>query len=139
VTLFAMLAQVCGLSQREAADVLRVRLDTVKSWAAGRRPAPPKALDELVALASRIETAATEALALIDATAAGHGAPAEIELGVASDDSEAQTLGWPCCGAQRASLALVAARGMKRGYRFRVVPRGSTVATAAAAAAHERG
>lgn len=140
VTLFSLLTHVCGLSQREVATTLRVRLDTAKSWATGRRQAPPEALDELVALAVRIETAANEALAQIETAAAQHGAPAaEIELGVASDDAEAQSIGWPCVGAQSACLALVVARGMKRGYRFRVTPRGSTVATAAAADAHERG
>jgi hypothetical protein len=137
-TLFDLLAQACGLSQREAADFLRVRLDTIKSWASGRRQAPQEALAELATLAARIDTAAIEAVAQIDAMAAQHGAPSEIDLGVASDDAEAQSIGWPCVGAQCASLGLVVARGTKRGYRFRVSPRGSTVATASAADAHER-
>ena len=51
-----------------------------------------------------------------------------------NDDAEAQFIGWPCVGAQTACLALVVARGIKRGYRFRVIPRRSTVATAAALA-----
>ncbi|MDA8231305.1 MAG: helix-turn-helix transcriptional regulator [Magnetospirillum sp.] len=139
VTLFDLLVQVCGLSQREAAEVLRVRVDTVKSWVSGRRQASQEVLDELAALAARIEMAAVEALAQIENAATQHGAPSEIELGVASDDIEAKTLGWPCVGAQQACLGLVVARGTKRGYRFRVVPRGSTVATAAAADVHERG
>ncbi len=63
--------------------------------------------------------------------------PESIELGIASDDHEARTIGWPCVGAQRASIALVVARGTPHGLRFHVVPRGSTVATAAAADAHE--
>lgn len=138
-TLFSLLVQVCGLSHREAAELLKVRHDTVKSWSAGRNRTPDAVLEELVALAARIEKAATEALAQIEAAAVQHGVPAEIELGIASDDAEAQSIGWPCVGAQSACLALVVARGMKRGYRFRVTPRGSTVATAAAADAHERG
>jgi hypothetical protein len=131
-TLFDLLAQACGLSQREAADFLRVRLDTIKSWASGRRQAPQDALAELATLANRIDTAAAEALAQIERMAAQHGIPSEIDLGVAADDAEAQSIGWPCVGAQCASLGLVVARGTKRGYRFRVSPRGSTVATAAA-------
>jgi hypothetical protein len=137
-TLFDLLAQACGLSQREAADFLRVRLDTIKSWASGRRQAPQDALAELAALANRIDTAAAEALAQIEKMVAQHGVPAEIDLGVAADDAEAQSIGWPCVGAQCASFGLVVARGTKRGYRFRVSPRGSTVATAAATDAHER-
>jgi hypothetical protein len=86
----------------------------------------------------RIDAAATEALAQIEAMAIQHGQPAEIDLGLASDDAEAQSIGWPCIGAQCASLGLVVSRGMARGYRFRVSPRGSTVATAAASDAHER-
>ena len=137
-TLFDLLAHACGLSQREATDFLRVRLDPIKSWTSGRRQAPQEALAELAALAAHIDTAAIEAVAQIDAMAAQHGAPPEIDLGVASDDAEAQSIGWPCVGAQCASLGLVVARGTKRGYRFRVSPRGSTVATASAADAHER-
>ena len=136
-TLFDLLVQTCGLSQREAADFLRVRLDTVKSWASGRRQAPHEALAELATLANRIDTAATEGLAQIEKMAAQHGALSEIDLGIASDDAEAQSIGWPCVGAQCASLGLVVARGTKRGYRFRISPRGSTVATASAAESHE--
>ncbi|MBB2158098.1 hypothetical protein HLH33_17650 [Gluconacetobacter diazotrophicus] len=138
-TLFSLLVQVCGLSHREAAEMLKVRHDTVKSWSSGRNRTPDTVLEELVALAARIEKAATEALAQIETAAVQHGVPAEIELGIASDDAEAQSIGWPCVGAQSACLALVVARGMKRGYRFRVTPRGATVATAAATDAHERG
>jgi hypothetical protein len=133
-TLFSLLVQACGLSHREAADILRVRPDTVKSWSSGRNRTPDAVLEELAALAARIEKATAEALAQIETAAAQHGVPAEIELGVASDDAEAQFIGWPCVGAQTACLALVVARGIKRGYRFRVIPRRSTVATAAALA-----
>jgi hypothetical protein len=134
--LFDLLIQACGLSQRRAADILKVRIDTIKSWASGRRQAPQEVLADLSALVVRIETEAAQLLAQIDDLADQHGEHAEIELGIASDDAEARSIGWPCVGAQRASLALVVARGMERGYRFRLVPRGSTVATAAAADAH---
>ncbi len=142
ITIFALLCQACGLSHREAAEALRVRLDTVKSWSAGRNRAPEPVLAELAALAAGIETAAAEVLARIEdlevqARAAGIE-KTESELGVAIDDAEAQALGWPCVGAQRACIALVVARGTRRGYRFRVAPRGATVPTAAAADAHGR-
>lgn len=137
-TLFSLLVRVCGLSLREAAEFFNVRLDTVKSWSSGRNRVPDAVLDELVALAAQIEKAASETLAQIEDMATQYGAPAEIELGIASDDVEAESIGWPCVGAQSACLSLVVARGMKRGYRFRVTPRGSTFATAAAADAHGR-
>jgi hypothetical protein len=57
-----------------------------------------------------------------------------IEIGLAADDHEAQALGWPCVGAQEAMLGLVVARCRRP---VRIVPRGSTVATAAATDAHD--
>ena len=118
--------------------MLRVRLDTIKCWTTGRRQAPQEVLAELAILAGRIDAAATKTVAQIDTMAAHHGAPDEIDLGLAGDDAEAQSIGWPCIGAQCASLGLIVSRGMSRGYRFRVSPRGSTIATAAATDAHER-
>ena len=138
-TIFALLAQVCGLSQREAAAFLNVRLDTVKSWSAGRNPAAADALDALAELAGKIDAAADEAVGGLGATAVTlDGDPEIIELGRAADDAEARSLGWPCVGAHRAVLALTVARGMAEGRTFAVVPRGSTAATAAAADIHDR-
>jgi hypothetical protein len=136
---YSLLLDVCGLSHREAADLHRVRIDSVNSWASGRRNPPDGALNELVALAAKIERAAAEVLAQIAEMVARQGAiPDVMELGLASDAAEAQTIGWPCVGAQRACLALIVARGMRQGYRFCIVPRGSTAATAAAADAHDQ-
>lgn len=87
---------------------------------------------ELRSLYAKIEKAATEALAVI---AVAPGEVDVIELGVSADNHEAQSLGWPCVGAHAAVLGLVAARC---GQPVRIVPRGSTVATAAAADAHGR-
>lgn len=58
-----------------------------------------------------------------------------IEVGIASDDAEARSLGWPCVGAQRMSIALAAAR--IKDFRIVIVPRGTTPATAAAADAND--
>lgn len=139
-TLAALLCDACGLSHREAAEVLGVRPDTVQSWYRRQRPreASQGVLAELAAIAGRIETAAAEALAQIEDLRARGLAPDVIELGVAADDAEARSIGWPCVGAQRASLAIVVARGLPRGYRFRIVPRGTTVVTAVAADVHDR-
>lgn len=132
MTSFALLCGVCGLSHREAADMLGVRLDTVKSWSAGRNRAPDGVLDDLRKLAQQIGRAADEALALII-----EKAPPVVELGYAADDVEARSLGWPCIGAQRAAFGRVIA-GIPDGVQIRLVPRGSTIGTAAAADAHER-
>ena len=83
-------------------------------------------------LADRQEEAASQALDVWEA----EGQPAEIEIGLASDDHEAQSLGWPCVGAH---LAVI--RRMWEAMpdvRVSVVPRGSTPAAAAAADAHGR-
>lgn len=131
MTLFALLIQRCGLSLSEAAAFLGVRLDTVKSWSSGRNPTPPGVTDELRALYEKIETAAENLLSIIEEA----DDEAEIELGYASDDKEARSLGWPCVGAQRAALGIAIARTDKDVI---LSPRGSTVATAAAADAHKK-
>ena len=137
-TLFAVLAQVCGLSHKEAADFLGVRVDTVKSWSAGRSQPPVGVLDELSLLATRIIAVADGVVGGIIAHAPGDPGAGVVELGVASDDHEAQDLGWPCVGAHRAAIGLAAARAMIEGYTVEIVPRGSTVSTAAAIQAHDK-
>lgn len=129
MTLYSIMLQACGLSQQEAADFHKVRLDTVKSWSAGRRPAPDGAIDELRALYEKIERAADNLIEIADDIEPD----VEFEIGYAADDHEAQSLGWPCAGAQLASIALAA---MYIAQPIRLVPRGSTTATAAAADIH---
>ena len=53
MTLYAAALRLLGLSHAEAARLHNVRLDTVKSWSAGRRSAPPGCWDELRALYAR--------------------------------------------------------------------------------------
>lgn len=136
-TAFALIAERCGLSHREAADFLGVRVDTVKSWSTGRNPAPAGAIASLRGLYAQIEKAAGEAEKQIAAFIEQHGAPEGIELGLASDDHEARLppLGWPCVGANAAMLGIVAARAT---INVKIVPRGSSAASAAAADAHEK-
>lgn len=121
----------CGLSQREAADFLGVRRDTVAAWCSGKYPPRGAVLEQLRELYRKIERAAGESAIMVNAAPA----EAEIELGFAANDHEARTLGWPCVGAQAAMLGLVLARTSRA---VRLVPRGSTVATAAAIEAHGR-
>lgn len=134
LTLYAALMRTCGLSQREAADFHGVRLDTVKSWCGGRNRAPDGAIAELKNLFARIAKAADEFIAGAEKMSDQYGADVEIEAGIASDDAEARSLGWPCVGAQIASIGLAAAYIQNP---IKLVPRGSTAATALAADVHD--
>ncbi len=129
ITAYALLLDRCGLSHREAADFHGVRHDTVKSWSAGRNPTPDGVIAELRDLYARIERAAADQLKLIKKQR-----PAIIELGLAADDHEAQSRGWPCVGAQAACYGIIAARTQQI---VRIVPAGSTPATALAADMHD--
>ena len=53
-TLYAACIARLGLSQSEAADLHGVRLDTVKSWCAGRRTIPDNAWSDLRGYEARI-------------------------------------------------------------------------------------
>lgn len=128
-----LFVEACGLSQREAAEYLEVRRDTVDRALRGRDKTPAGWLVELAALLSRQRRAADEAYRLWN----DHGRPGEIEIGVSSDDHEAQSLGWPCVGAHIAVIRLLRER-LPDDVRLIPVPRGSTVATAAATDAHEK-
>jgi hypothetical protein len=132
MTTLAIALTACGLSIREGANYLGVRFDSVQKCAAGKARTPPGWLRDLKELAGKIERAASETLMAIEQAPAD----AAIELGVASDDHEAQSLGWPCRSAQIAAFARVwAALPLDR--KVSVVPRGSTPGTAAASDAHE--
>jgi hypothetical protein len=128
ITAYALLLARCGLSQPDAAAFHGVRLDTVKSWSAGRNPVPAGVTLNLRTLYTQIERGARRALGEI----ARHRADV-IEIGLAADDHEARSLGLPCVGAHAAMLGIVVAGC---GGKVRIVPRGSTVATAVATDAH---
>lgn len=129
-SLYALLRERCGLSIREAAEFHSVPVNTVTKWSSGDRNPPPGVIAELRELYERIEAAADE---LIQA-AEEAGPEVEIEIGLASDDYEAQSIGWPCVGAHAAAIGLAA---IYVDNPVIVVPRGSTVITAAAADTHD--
>ncbi len=117
----------------EAAEFLDVRPDTAQSWWLGRRTCPNSVIDELIALSERQDVTAQEAASVVKAAVERQGLPEDIELGLASDDHEAQSLGWPCAGAHAAVLRkTIKALPPDLASLVRIVPRGSTVATAAA-------
>lgn len=130
-TPFSLLLQISGLSHREAADFLAVRLDTVKSWSSGRNRCPDGAMGDMRGLIAGQRQSAKNALAQIDDLVRQHDAPDAVELGEPVDDADAQAIGWPCVGAWRGMAARLVA-GAPTGVVFAIVPRGSTPATAAA-------
>lgn len=134
----ALLISLAGLSHQEAADFLNVRLDTVKSWCRKNQPnfAKPGVIDELKTLIAAQEWAANGFLIHLTDLTSERGSPPDcVEIGYPTDDHESQTLGLPCVGAWSAMAARVVARSS---VPVRLVPRGSTVATAAAIQAHEK-
>lgn len=129
MTPFALLIQLAGLSQREAATFLNLSPSSVDKMARGARSTPPGVIDELRRLIGKQEEVAERALDLFEDQGAGR-----IELGFPSDSHEAQSLGWPCVGAWAAMAARVVAA---TDAGVALVPRGSTPASAAAIDAHE--
>lgn len=138
-SLYGLLRERCGLSIAEASAFHGVPINTVTAWSAGRRTVPPGVIAELRDLYEHIDNAAENMADEIDGLtekASLAGAPIdEIEIGLSSDDHEAQSLGWPCVGAHGAAIGLAA---MMTDMRIIVVPRGSTPSTAGAADAHDK-
>ncbi len=132
MTLYSLLLQACGLSIREAAELHKVRDDTVKSWSAGRRTPPDGIVEQLRQLYDTIVQAADQAIETIE-TESEERLEA-IEIGYPADDHEARQLGLPCIGAWRALAAIIAA-SVDMPLVF--VPRGSTLSTAGAIQARE--
>ncbi len=132
-TLFRILMDTAGLSLAQASAFLDARQDSVMSWSSGRRSTPPGVTAELHGLISRQHRAAQEAVKIIKK----HSTAAEIEIGIAVDDHEAQSLGWPCVGAHAAVIGMTVAQlPSDLAARVVVVSRGTSAATAAAADAH---
>lgn len=109
-TAFALLSRACGLSQREAAAFLNVRLDTVTSWSTGRNRCPDRVIGELQQLFARIDMAAFGAVALQDELEEDE----TITARVAETDEAAQAAGWPCVGAMAAVAGLIVARSIRK-------------------------
>lgn len=130
MTPYSLLRQACGLSQSEAASLRGVRVDTVKSWDTGRRDAPDQAIEQLRNLYGLIVEKSGQIADHINDFVASRGEALEsIEVGYPADDHEAQALGLPCVGAWRAMAGMVL---VELTVNVKLVPRGSTVATAAA-------
>ena len=134
MTLYKNLLNVSGLSHLEAAHFHDVRRDTINSWSSGRNPTPDGVILEIATLIQKMHTAINESMA---AVAQQKQKPQTIELGLCSDDHEAQTLGWPCVSVHARVIGTIAAQLIALGHNVEIVPRGSTPSTAAAIEAHD--
>ena len=127
--LFKELLKNTGLSNRESAAFLKVSVDTVKSWASGRRTCPQGVLIELCSLIEKQKICAKNVINIIKFNADVEN----YELGFCCDDDEAQRLGFPFKSAHDAVLRMVL---LDLKYydilKIKLVPRGSTLPTAAA-------
>jgi len=133
MTIYNTLLAASGLSQREAAAYLDVNYNRVRDWTIGRYNPPAGVVDELLELVRRQSQAAQAGAAQIKSIVAERGQPEEIEIGVAVDDHEAQSIGWPTASAHRVVVGLtIAELPPEIAERVVVVPRASTIGTAAA-------
>ncbi len=130
-TLFSAALARLGLSQSEAAEYLAARLDTVKSWSAGRNPVAPGVWPELHRLAVRQRSAAEA----IVAAWRDAGEPDRIDAALPSD-AEIDRRSWPSRGSFIAVLA-EAWSMLPHTVSVRIVPAESTPAVHAAAAARK--
>lgn len=109
---------------------------TVRRWMSGQQP-PQSVIDEMFTLIDRQTRAAHEVVRLIQARLAMQDMLVFIELGLSADDHEAQSLGWPTASAHAAVIRRVVESLLPRlRHLIRIVPRGSTPASAAAADSH---
>lgn len=131
MTLFKHTLTRLGLSLAEAAAFLDVRLDTLKSWSSGRNPVPDGVWSTLAELAQKQEEAA-QAMAEVWLET---GEPDLVDFGLASDAHEAQSLGWPCVGAH---MTVASIFWEMTGVEPNIVPRGSSLASAAASDIHDQ-
>lgn len=140
MTPFAALLATSGLSKREAAHWLRVREDTVQDWSRGRSRAPAPVIEMLASLVESQEIKADEFTSQLEKMVAQQGLPDQIEVGVSADDHEAVLNGFPTRSAEAACIGRALSM-MAPDLRaaVRLVPRGSTVATALAEAQHPKG
>lgn len=128
---FNCLLSVSGLSTSEAAEFLNVSHKNITRWENGTLEPPHGAFEELIKLVKKQNEAVKQTLALIGKSK-GIG---EYEIGCPSDQIEANDMGWPSVSAFKIVAGRVIAEAQ---VNIKVVPRGSTVGTAAAADIQDR-
>lgn len=132
MTPFATLLAASGLSYAEAGAILGATKETVRDWARGKSRTPADALEALHRLVSQMLEKSDTLLEAYEELAKRHGAPNVIEIGMSTDDHEARVNGFVNLNYERATIGLAVAQ-LPSGM-VKIVPRGSTLATAAAEA-----
>lgn len=139
MSLYAALQDLCGLSNRESATLFNVSFSSIEKWRKGDRNLAPRGVIQALAdLYAQQRKAAKAGLDITQEQIKAHGPKGAVPLGFCTDDAEAQSLGWPCVGAHRAMLGMLAAEIIPLGVEVLFVPRGADRATAAAADAHRK-
>ena len=133
-----------GMSVSEAATFHQTDEGIINKWIEGSEQPPADVMRSLSQLVCRmfesVEQVMDHVIEKAEAVLDGSdNYPDEIELGVASDDVEAQTMGWPTASTHETVIGMTAAQVLAIGIDVSVVPRGSTVTSAAAADAYDRG
>lgn len=130
MTPFATMIRLAGLSIEEAGEFHRVPPDTAMNWSSGQATCPAAVIEELKGLIARQREAAAAVLEKIKEADLEQSGSDFVQLGRPTDDHEARSLGWPCCGAWGAVAARVVAESP---VPITLLPRGTTPATAAGA------
>lgn len=122
ITNFALVCQATGLTNREISEYLDVRVDTLKDWKNGRRKVPQGVLAEVSDCVEAIHEAAEEMLLGLARKADQEGGLGRIALGLAQNDEEAQSIGFPSMAIHRAVVSHILARSMAVGWQVDVLP-----------------
>lgn len=107
-TMFSLLVDRCGLSQREAADFLKVSPSAVDKMARGVRATPDGIVDELADLYLRISLTAEEIMQMV-AGLEKKGVDPEDRIVVTMTDAQAKKRGWPCAAPANAAVGIAIA------------------------------
>ena len=128
---FTSLISASGLSLTEAAKFLNAPHKNITRWANGALEPPVGVTKELAKLIHKQNEAVKQTLDLIGQSKS----VGEYEIGCPSDQIEANDMGWPTVSAFKIVAGRVIAEAQ---VNIKVVPRGSTVGTAAAADIQDR-
>ena len=134
------LLKATGMDSIDAAKFHGGDEDVIYMWVSGDEEPSQHEIDKISDLICRMAISVSEVLDHIIDQMEEHGSgPDVLELGLASDDQEAGVLGWPNKSAHKMLLGMTAAQMSEIGIKVSIVPRGSTVPSAAAADAFEQG
>ena len=129
-----------GMDSIDAAEFHGVDEEAIHMWVSGDEEPSQHEIDKISDLICRMAISVSEVVDYVLEQTEKHGSgPDVFELGLASDDQEAGVLGWPCKSAHKMVLGMTAAQMSEIGIKVSIVPRGSTVPSAAAADAFEQG